>query len=221
MRRSSVRFRQAAPPLTSENAGQSSFSPPFVCRGHRRDRRCTDPGRLQPGRAVLAARQPGADRQGPGDREAATRPGKGRRCGPDHVRRHRVGAAPGRVTERSVDRLLQEHLGERDPGRGGAPVPAPSFGTSGESISWAKSNLLLVARRTESGSALQQVPVNDGRPYVNAQLFDPPAGEMVESAVWQGPRITIRPTAAAVGPNLSVPSTPPCRVSGSRDRRST
>ncbi|TCM46873.1 WD40 repeat protein [Kribbella sp. VKM Ac-2568] len=88
---------------------------------------------------------------------------------------------------------------------GGTPVPAYPFGTSGESISWARSNLLLVARRTESGSTLQQVPVNDGRPYVNAQLFDPPAGELVESAVWQGPRITIKPTAAAVGPNLSVP----------------
>ncbi|HET6988386.1 MAG TPA: hypothetical protein VFI00_17305, partial [Kribbella sp.] len=88
---------------------------------------------------------------------------------------------------------------------GGSPVPAYPTGTSGESISWANFNLLLVARRTESGSTLEQVPVNDGRPYANVRLFDPPAGELVESAVWQGPRITIKPTAAVVGPNLSLP----------------
>jgi hypothetical protein len=91
------------------------------------------------------------------------------------------------------------------PAGGGTPVPAYPSGTSGESISWASSALLLVTRRTESGSTLQQVPVNNGRPYMNAHLFDPPAGELVESAVNQGPRITIKPTAAVVGPNLSVP----------------
>ncbi|GAB2639249.1 hypothetical protein GCM10009743_12920 [Kribbella swartbergensis] len=91
------------------------------------------------------------------------------------------------------------------PVAGGTPVPAYPFGTSGESISWASRSLLLVTRRTETGSTLQQVPVNDGRPYVNAQLFDPPAGELVESAVWQGPNLTIPPTAPVVGPNLSVP----------------
>ncbi|MFI6673304.1 hypothetical protein [Kribbella sp. NPDC050470] len=91
------------------------------------------------------------------------------------------------------------------PVAGGTPVPGYPFGTSGESISWANSNHLLVTRRTESGSTLQQVPVNDGRPYVNAQLFDPPAGDLVESAVWQGPQITIKPTPAYVGPNLTVP----------------
>jgi hypothetical protein len=89
---------------------------------------------------------------------------------------------------------------------GGTPVPAYPFVTSGDSISWARFNLLLVARRTDTGSStLQQVPVNDGRPYVNAELFVPPAGETVESAVWQGPRLTIKPTAAVVGPNLSLP----------------
>lgn len=88
---------------------------------------------------------------------------------------------------------------------GGTPVPAPAFGTSGESISWAKHNTLLVSRRTESGSTLQQIPVTDGRPVTNAQLFTPPAGESVESAVWQGPRITIQPTGVVVGPNVSLP----------------
>ncbi|WP_371405635.1 hypothetical protein OHA10_08585 [Kribbella sp. NBC_00662] len=92
------------------------------------------------------------------------------------------------------------------PVAGGTPVPAPSYGTSGDSISWAKSNLLLVARRTDSGaSTLQQIPVNDGRPYANVELFVPPAGETVNSAVWQGPRLTIKPSAAVVGPNLSLP----------------
>jgi len=92
------------------------------------------------------------------------------------------------------------------PVAGGSPVPAYPFGTDGESISWASRTLLLVTRRTDTGSStLQQIPVNDGRPYVNAQLFDPPAGEVVESAIWQGPRLTIPPTAAVVGPNLSVP----------------
>jgi hypothetical protein len=92
------------------------------------------------------------------------------------------------------------------PVAGGTPVPAYPYGTSGDSISWAKFNLLLVARRTDTGSStLQQVPVNDGRPYVNGELFVPPAGETVESAVWQGPRLTIAPTAPVVGPNLSVP----------------
>ncbi|MFG1625399.1 hypothetical protein [Kribbella sp. NPDC049227] len=92
------------------------------------------------------------------------------------------------------------------PVAGGSPVPAYPYGTGGDSISWANSSLLLVARRTDTGSStLQQIPVNDGRPYVNAELFVPPAGETVESAVRQGPRLTIRPTAAVVGPNLSVP----------------
>jgi hypothetical protein len=91
------------------------------------------------------------------------------------------------------------------PVAGGTPVPAPAFGTSGESISWASSHLLYVARRTETGSALQQIPVNDGRPQTNAQLFNPPAGELVESAVLQGPRLTIKPSAAVIGPNLSLP----------------
>jgi hypothetical protein len=91
------------------------------------------------------------------------------------------------------------------PVSGGTPVSTLPAGTSAESISWAKSNTLLVARRTETGSTLMQVPVNDGRPQTNVSYFDPPAGELVESAVWQGPRITIKPTSAAVGPNLSVP----------------
>lgn len=91
------------------------------------------------------------------------------------------------------------------PVAGGTPVPAPAVGTSGESISWARSNLLYVARRTEDGSNLQQIPVNDGRPQTNAELFKPAAGELVESAVLQGPRLTIKPTTAAVGANLSVP----------------
>ncbi|WP_432883585.1 hypothetical protein ACQPYH_42040 [Kribbella sp. CA-245084] len=92
------------------------------------------------------------------------------------------------------------------PVAGGSPVPAYPYGTGGDSISWANSALLLVARRTDTeSSTLQQIPVNDGRPYVNGELFVPPAGETVESAVWQGPRVTITPTAAIVGPNLSVP----------------
>lgn len=92
------------------------------------------------------------------------------------------------------------------PVAGGTAVPAYPYGTSGDAISWARSNLLLVARRTDTGSStLQQVPVNDGRPYANVELFVPPAGETVESAVWQGPRLTIKPTAAVVGPNLSLP----------------
>ncbi|MER7250846.1 hypothetical protein [Kribbella sp. NPDC000426] len=92
------------------------------------------------------------------------------------------------------------------PVAGGTPVPAYPYGTGGDSISWARSDLLLVARRTDTGSStLQQIPVNDGRPYANVELFVPPAGETVESAVWQGPRLTIKPTPAVVGSNLSLP----------------
>jgi WD40-like Beta Propeller Repeat len=92
---------------------------------------------------------------------------------------------------------------------GGTPQVGDSAGISAESLSWAPntSGLLLNRRTAEGGSRLFVVPVSpDG--YLrrsSAYLFDAPAGQLIDSAVWQGSRVTIKPTAPIIGPNLSVP----------------
>jgi len=91
---------------------------------------------------------------------------------------------------------------------GGTAQVGDSGGTSAESLSWAPNTSgLILNRRTAAGSSLFTVPVSPEGVLrrSSAFLFDAPAGELIGSAVWQGYRVAIKPTATVVGPNLSVP----------------
>lgn len=88
----------------------------------------------------------------------------------------------------------------------------PRLGGGGEqqltSIDWSPDGTRLLVNRSiaHGGNSLKVVPVDGaGQPGAAVDLFRRPWDEMLASAVWQGPRVAIKPTATVNGPNLSVP----------------
>jgi hypothetical protein len=101
-------------------------------------------------------------------------------------------------------------------GKAPAVVPVgggtPKLGASGEqglaSIAWSPDGTKLLINRNIAfgGNVLQVVPVDAaGQPGAAVNVFQRPWNERLASAVWQGPRVAIKPTATVNGPSLSIP----------------
>jgi hypothetical protein len=88
----------------------------------------------------------------------------------------------------------------------------PLFGESGTqvlaSVDWSPDATRLLVNRYISmgGNVLKVLPVGaNGQPGTSTAVFTRPWDETIGTAVWQGPRVAIKPTATVVGPNLTVP----------------
>ncbi|GAB2570532.1 hypothetical protein GCM10027269_27410 [Kribbella endophytica] len=101
-------------------------------------------------------------------------------------------------------------------GKAPAVIPVgggtPKLGASGEqglaSIAWSPDGTKLLINRNIAlgGNVLQVLPVDAaGQPGTAVNVFQRPWNERLGSAVWQGPRVAIKPTATVNGPNLSIP----------------
>lgn len=101
-------------------------------------------------------------------------------------------------------------------GKAAAVIPVgggtPKLGASGEqglvSIAWSPDATKLLINRSIAfgGNVLQVLPVDpSGQPGAPANVFQRPWNERLGTAVWQGPRVAIKPTATVNGPSLSIP----------------
>jgi hypothetical protein len=88
----------------------------------------------------------------------------------------------------------------------------PKLGEAGEqslaSIAWSPDGTKLLINRyvAHGGNVLKVLPVDGtGQPGAAVNVFRRPWDERLGTAVWQGPRVVIKPTAAVNGPNVSIP----------------
>ncbi|WP_157979864.1 TolB family protein [Kribbella monticola] len=91
---------------------------------------------------------------------------------------------------------------------GGTPKLGASEGQALASIAWSPDGTKLLVNRSFAfaGNVLQVLPVDAaGQPGAAANVFQRPSDEHLGTAVWQGPRVAIKPTATVNGPNLSIP----------------